>query len=125
MQALIDWDGVAAVPRIVGNERYTSWLTLDWGPAMYGWNELMEKEIKQGTLWEDSLDTLALHRNEYNDFMQQFLSARQTSVSLSPTVHSGGDPLVHACDPRNLCQGNCQVGSEESEAIGYNGKRSQ
>ena len=29
---LIDWDGVAAVPRCVGCERYPLWLTADWDP---------------------------------------------------------------------------------------------
>lgn len=33
---VIDWDGVAATPRTLGNERYPGWLTRDWDPAMYG-----------------------------------------------------------------------------------------
>lgn len=35
LQGLIDWDDVAAVPRLVGNERFPSWLTRDWDPAIY------------------------------------------------------------------------------------------
>ncbi|KAI9809392.1 MAG: hypothetical protein M1826_003927 [Phylliscum demangeonii] len=32
LKAVIDWDGVAAVPRCVGNESYPGWLTRDWEP---------------------------------------------------------------------------------------------
>jgi hypothetical protein len=71
LQGLIDWDGVAAVPRPVGNERYPSWLTRDWDLAMYAWTEDMEKGIEPDGLWEDSPDTLASHRKEYNDLMQR------------------------------------------------------
>ncbi len=36
LRGIIDWDGVAAVPRTLGNERYPEWLTRDWDPGMYG-----------------------------------------------------------------------------------------
>ncbi|WEW59813.1 hypothetical protein PRK78_005293 [Emydomyces testavorans] len=85
LKGLIDWDNVAAVPCFVGNERYPSWLTRDWDPAMYAWNEDMEKGIEPDTLWEDSPDTLALHRKQYNDFMQHCLSLQKNSAqSFSP-----------------------------------------
>lgn len=85
LQGLIDWDGVAPVPRLVGNEKFPSWLTRDWDPAMYAWNEDMEKGIEPDTLWEDSPDTLALHRTEYNDFLQRHLRLRNGSVRSSST----------------------------------------
>ncbi|KLJ05688.1 hypothetical protein EMPG_10867 [Blastomyces silverae] len=34
MRALIDWDDVAAVPCLVGNKKYPSWLTRDWDPSI-------------------------------------------------------------------------------------------
>lgn len=37
---IIDWDGVAAEPSCLGNERYPSWLTRDWDPMMYGYRPL-------------------------------------------------------------------------------------
>lgn len=79
VQGFIDWDGVAAVPRLVGNERYPSWLTRDWDPVMYAWKEEMERGIEQNTLWEDSPATLISHRGEYNDFMSQYLSVQKQS----------------------------------------------
>ncbi|KAL4889619.1 hypothetical protein BDV59DRAFT_186201 [Aspergillus ambiguus] len=42
LRGIIDWDGVAAMPRTLGNERYPGWLTRDWDPAMYEYKELME-----------------------------------------------------------------------------------
>lgn len=35
LRGFIDWDGVAAEPSCLGNERYPSWLTRDWDPMMY------------------------------------------------------------------------------------------
>jgi hypothetical protein len=70
IQGIIDWDGVAALPRSVGNERYPSWLTRDWDPAMYGWDEDMERGVEPTGLWEDSPLTLARHRKEYRQFIQ-------------------------------------------------------
>ena len=33
LRGIIDWDGVAAVPRCIGNASLPSWLTRDWNPA--------------------------------------------------------------------------------------------
>ncbi|KAL2008156.1 hypothetical protein VTN00DRAFT_8138 [Thermoascus crustaceus] len=74
--ALIDWDGICAVPRSLGNERYPSWLTRDWDPAMYGWKEEMEQEgFKPEGVWEDS--KLAFYRALYDGFMRSCLLSRQ------------------------------------------------
>ena len=37
LRGIIDWDGVAAEPSCLGNERYPSWLTRDWDPMTYGY----------------------------------------------------------------------------------------
>ena len=34
LQGIIDWDGVAVIPRSLGNEKYPGWLTRDWDLAM-------------------------------------------------------------------------------------------
>ena len=39
LKAVIDWDGVASVPRAVGSERYPSWLTRDWDPFKYQYTD--------------------------------------------------------------------------------------
>lgn len=48
LKSLIDWDGVAAVPRCLGNERYPSWLTRDWDPAKYGFVAEPEEGFEPG-----------------------------------------------------------------------------
>lgn len=70
LQAIIDWDGVGAVPRSVGNERYPSWLTRDWDPATYCWTEDIERRAEPLGLWEDSPDTLRFYRSLYAGFIQ-------------------------------------------------------
>lgn len=70
---IIDWDGVGSVPRTLGNERYPGWLTRDWDPVMYGWDEDMEKGIKpDGRVWEDSPDALKLYRSVYASAMRSY-----------------------------------------------------
>lgn len=63
---LIDWHGVAAVPRSLGNERYPGWLTRDWDPAMYGYKESMEHGLEPEGVWEDSPECLAYYRGVYD-----------------------------------------------------------
>lgn len=71
---LIDWDGVAAVPRCIGNERYPSWLTRDWDLAKYRYGQ----ESSAGTeMFEDSPEDLAFYRSMYLRFMELCLTARE------------------------------------------------
>lgn len=95
LQGLIDWDGVAAVPRSVGNESYPSWLTRDWDPAMYGWNEDMERGVQPEGVWEDSPSTLAQHRAEYAGFMRSCLRKSSTLPSSTADIESSDrNPFV-------------------------------
>lgn len=43
---LIDWDGIAAVPRCIGNERYPSWLTRDWDPLKYSFRDVYQDSVE-------------------------------------------------------------------------------
>lgn len=72
LQGIMDWDGVCSVPRSVENERFPSWLTRDWDPSMYGWNEDMERGIEPIGVWADSPETLRKYRSIYMGFMQSF-----------------------------------------------------
>lgn len=66
---IIDWDGVAAVPRTLGNEKYPGWLTRDWDPAKYGYTESMEDGVEPEGVWEDSPECLAYYRGVYDRIM--------------------------------------------------------
>jgi hypothetical protein len=84
LQSLIDWDGVIAVPRSIGNETLPSFLTRDWDPAMYAWNENMERGIQPIGLWEDSPETLQRYRRYYQElFKAHFSSASDTKRSMT------------------------------------------
>lgn len=77
LRGIIDWDGVAAVPRTLSNKRYPGWLTRDWDPAMYGYQESMEVEAAEPEgVWEDSPDCLTHYRSVYNDMMMEKYSAK-------------------------------------------------
>ena len=79
LQGIIDWDGVAAVPRTLGNERYPGWLTGDWDPAMYGYKESMEYGVEPEGVWEDSPECLAYYRDIYDGIMARHCMERRGS----------------------------------------------
>jgi hypothetical protein len=55
---LIDWDGTHTLPRALGFARYPSWITRDWDPVKYGYDEPDGRE-------EDSPAQLLSYRREY------------------------------------------------------------
>ncbi|KAK7428332.1 hypothetical protein QQZ08_005229 [Neonectria magnoliae] len=71
LQGIIDWDGVAVVPRSIGSERYPGWLTRDWDPAMYGYDESMDKGVEPEGVREDSPTTLIFYRALYKDLVSK------------------------------------------------------
>ncbi|KAI9751970.1 MAG: hypothetical protein M4579_005806 [Chaenotheca gracillima] len=78
LQGLIDWDGVSAVPRSLGNEKYPSWLTRDWDPAMYRYETEMDEGVEPKGLWEDSPQRLAFDRATYARMMESCLCHERT-----------------------------------------------
>lgn len=82
LQSLIDWDGVKAVPRSIGNKGFPSFLTRDWDPSMYGWTEDMEGDTEPDGVWEDSPETLQRHRQEYEAHISS-VSADNSMTKLS------------------------------------------
>ncbi|KAI1174237.1 hypothetical protein F4777DRAFT_393827 [Nemania sp. FL0916] len=67
LRGIIDWDGIGVVPRTIGNARYPGWLTRDWDPAMYGYEESMDQGFEPVGVWEDSPACLASYRQVYKD----------------------------------------------------------
>jgi hypothetical protein len=70
LRGLVDWDGVAAVPRCVGNRRYPSWLIRDWDPEIYSYDSKQDDTV-QG---ENSPEELARYREIYAQAMERTLS---------------------------------------------------
>ncbi|KAI5861260.1 hypothetical protein GGS23DRAFT_160201 [Durotheca rogersii] len=79
LQAIIDWDGVAAMPRTLGNEGYPGWLTRDWDPVMYGYKESMDQGVEPEGAWEDSPTCLAYYRGLYDEMMARYRAERSHS----------------------------------------------
>lgn len=102
LQGIIDWDGVAAVPRTLGNERYPGWLTRDWDPAMYGYKESMDDGVEPEGVWEDSPECLAYYRNIYDGMIRRYYTKdRPGSVaSLCRTSLITDNLAIAADDPR-------------------------
>ncbi|CAG8257530.1 unnamed protein product [Penicillium olsonii] len=102
---IIDWDGVCPVPRTVGNERYPGWLTRDWDPTVYVWNEDMEHGIKpDGIVWEDSPDSLKLYRSVYASAMRthQHNEAGTTTATLTTNSLIYENLLIAAGEPLSM-----------------------
>ncbi|KAH6976266.1 hypothetical protein BKA56DRAFT_633522 [Ilyonectria sp. MPI-CAGE-AT-0026] len=82
LQGIIDWDGIMAVPRSIGNEGYPGWLTRDWDPLMYGYNKSMDDGVEPLGVWEDSPESLKYYRGVYR---QSMLKVRGASESIDTT----------------------------------------
>lgn len=67
LQGIIDWDGVAAVPRSTGNGCYPSWLTRDWDPMSYDYQEPTEDDEEPPVNTEDSPENLKRYRQVYRE----------------------------------------------------------
>lgn len=61
---IVDWDGVAAVPRCVGCEQYPNWLTTDWDPARYTY------DVTRPNYRDDSPEELNICRKMYRRSME-------------------------------------------------------
>ena len=62
---LIDWDGVAAVPREVGCAQYPLWLMRDWVPSRYNYDTEAGKVFADAGYEESSPAELATYRALY------------------------------------------------------------
>ena len=102
LRGLIDWDGVAAVPRTLGNERYPGWLTRDWDPAMYGYKESMAHGVEPEGVWEDSPECLAYYRGIYNGIMAKHRAGIRRGSDTNPCRISliTDNLAIAAHDPR-------------------------
>ena len=72
LAGIIDWDGVAAVPRYIGCQSFPKFLTQDYDPANYAYDVEAGKPI-EGYLADSSAE-LACYRAMYAQFMESYLS---------------------------------------------------
>lgn len=74
LTGLIDWDGVAAVPREVGCAQYPLWLMRDWVPYRYRYDTDKGKPCTGAGYNESSPAELASYRAFYAHFMEAEIS---------------------------------------------------
>lgn len=85
LQAIIDWDGVDVVPKVVGDLRHPSFLTRDWDPGMYGYeNGEEDGQVKKSTCPEDSPQTLHYFRSVYANVISSHLERREMLEESTP-----------------------------------------
>lgn len=74
LQGLIDWDGVAAVPRMMGCEQPPKWLTHDWDPFFYNFDEKTGELADDNERPEHSPAELVHWRSVYANYMEKYIS---------------------------------------------------
>ncbi|OQE29457.1 hypothetical protein PENSTE_c002G03834 [Penicillium steckii] len=85
LQGIVGWNGVAAVPMSIGNERYPTWLTRDCHPTEYDSLHRMGRCGGSGSgRWEETRKEIPLYRDYYQDAIQR--------VQTKPT-----DPNIDLC----------------------------
>jgi len=85
---LIDWDGVAAVPRSIGCESYPKWLTHDWDPFFYDYDTESRKLYHECGPPEHSPEELAHYRAMYTKFMEKALTGQPHGKAKSTAAES-------------------------------------
>ena len=85
LQGLIDWNGVAAVPRCIGCEAYPRWLTRDSNPSTYNYDRHTGDLILPKGSPEDPPEELAFYRNMYARLIDAQLSEKIEGSTASMT----------------------------------------
>lgn len=95
LTGLIDWDGVAAVPREVGCAQYPLWLMRDWVPSRYRYDIEKGEAYANAGYEESSPAELASYRALYAQLMEVEIgkmtggSNKTTTFGTSPKYEAG------------------------------------
>ena len=103
---IIDWDGVAAVPRYIGCEQYPLWLIRDWNPFLYNYNG-PDPDCPQ-----HSPEEFAYYRSIYAGFMDLCLAKEESKSNIK--VQQGIASAEPCCATLSrFTRGSCLVHSLE------------
>lgn len=107
---IIDWDGVAAVPRYIGCEQYPLWLMCDWNPFLYNYDG-PDPDCPQ-----HSPEEFAYYRSMYAGFMDLCLAKEESKSSIKVQQ---GTASAEPCSgtPSHFTRGSCLVQSLELATI--------
>ncbi|KAI4265118.1 MAG: hypothetical protein L6R38_009643, partial [Xanthoria sp. 2 TBL-2021] len=93
LKGLVDWDGVAAVPRCIGCEQYPLWLTPDWDPHWYNYDTEAECVIDEDEGPEMSPEDLDVYRKKYATYIEAALQKRDLDQPSSSSMEDSHDSL--------------------------------
>ena len=71
VQAIIDWDGVAAVPMSIGSRKYPLWLTQDWQFYARGWEGPPSEFTPAHKAWKHRDDMIKGYRQMYQQLLDE------------------------------------------------------
>ncbi|KAL9011877.1 MAG: hypothetical protein Q9180_009144, partial [Flavoplaca navasiana] len=77
LKGLVDWDGVATVPRCIGPETLPLWLTPDWDPHWYNYDTEAQCAIDEDDYPEMSPEELDIYREKYASHIDAALRKRE------------------------------------------------
>lgn len=83
---LIDWDGVAAVPREIGCTQYPLWLMRDWVPLRYNYDTDNGKVFADAGYQESSPAELASYRALYAQLLELEIAKMTGGSNISSTL---------------------------------------
>ncbi|KAI0517611.1 hypothetical protein F5B22DRAFT_603507 [Xylaria bambusicola] len=118
LQGIIDWDGVVAVPHTIGNMRYPAWLTCDWDPLMYGYQEPIDQGVEPSGTWEDSPSSLTYYRRVYKDAIAKGQNESDCAADLCRMSLITDNLSIAADDPKCRTQIVFKVVEEVWERAG-------
>ena len=104
LRGLIDWDGVAAVPREVGCASFPLWLMHDYIETQYDYDVLAGKPRKEAGYDESSPDELSCYRAIYAQFMEQEIAMNTNGMATNhgTTTKDEADLTRRSLVMRNL-----------------------
>ncbi|EAS27217.3 uncharacterized protein CIMG_10419 [Coccidioides immitis RS] len=99
LRSLIDWDGVSTVPRCLGNEVYPSWLTRDWNPVTYTFDESATPGSDCQNNHENSPRELEHYRKIYQKLIEKILEFPAASKRMAANSLVLRNLYIAATDP--------------------------
>ena len=110
LRGLIDWDGVAAVPREGRCASFPLWLMHDYIETQYDYDVFAGKPRKQAGYDESSPDELSCYRAVYAQFMEQEFALKTNGMA---TTHGTTSKEEADVTRRSLVMRNLEIATND------------
>ncbi|KAL8922457.1 MAG: hypothetical protein Q9208_005179 [Pyrenodesmia sp. 3 TL-2023] len=95
LRGLIDWEGVAAVPQSIGCEAYPNFLTSDWDPFRWDYEEEKASSLPADEYPIMGPEELDRCRAMYARSVKKALATRARRAPSTSLMHESGTPSPH------------------------------